>query len=914
MRLHFIAVFSLFFFAIHAEEAVSNREKADQLFEATLFDEAISLYQDLIQSEQNEKCKSEMLLRLAKSHFFLEHYPQAIGLLTSNFLGNKEAAKNDLTTYLEALYLLGAAAKKVERSEILIQALEEYLDSANDQTHPQFFTVHYILATVYDDQQQWEKAKYHFAKIARRDGVNSGLYEKAQLALAKIEKRAGNIEKGKQIIDQLQIAISPEETLFYELHFLKGELATILDDSLQATKAYRQAIPRNDQAQSPWKGETFYRLAHSYLKLANDPSLTFEQRENYFLQAEDYFKKHLALEPKEESFLALGQLYLLKGKLTNNVKAFSQARELLSQTDLFSNRENRAYSFLLRAETPINYSEKDLIYRELTRESYRDSKWYPKGWHLRGVNDYNQGLELIENGEIDEGHRFLEQSTVSFEKVFALSKENDPILARQALDYYLNGLFKLNTYPAYSKAFKFLEHYLSETDDEGLRYLYALAASHLADRKNGESFAALAKKVLQENLTFWPQGKYSEKSLYLLALLQYKNKEGVAEEAFLNFCALYPHSSLIPEALFYAAKSVEREEPGADRAGEYRKQIFENYPDSPLAAEAYFFYYPFREYLAGNKAALLHLREYKKKYGHSPFVISALYLLGMNLKKDTRTPTGRWVNKKNLNEAIEYFQEVEWIFDHLMKRGLFPKEELRYYIKIRYQAILERALANLAIADESSGAKKQIFLEYAIEVLENLVADFENSEHPLLKHLSPMEPYPHLLEEGSYYLAEAFTKLQEDRKAEAMLQRMLEKYHSAKITRGYYLSRASYGLGMIAMRKEDYQTALDYFAAAEDASKGKIVNTDQKIDLWIQQSLCYKGIGQMEKAMLILSKAINDDAISSLRVKAMFIRGEIYSSQGRHELAKKQLEATSKKGGEWAMKAKQKLDKEYGYR
>jgi hypothetical protein len=44
----------------------------------------------------------------------------------------------------------------------------------------------------------------------------------------------------------------------------------------------------------------------------------------------------------------------------------------------------------------------------------------------------------------------------------------------------------------------------------------------------------------------------------------------------------------------------------------------------------------------------------------------------------------------------------------------------------------------------------------------------------------------------------------------------------------------------------------------------------------------------------------------------MFLRSEIYVLQGRHELARKQLEATSKKGGEWAIKAKEKLDKDYG--
>ena len=45
----------------------------------------------------------------------------------------------------------------------------------------------------------------------------------------------------------------------------------------------------------------------------------------------------------------------------------------------------------------------------------------------------------------------------------------------------------------------------------------------------------------------------------------------------------------------------------------------------------------------------------------------------------------------------------------------------------------------------------------------------------------------------------------------------------------------------------------------------------------------------------------------------MFLRAEMYEAQGRRELGRKQLEATSKKGGEWALKAKAKLESDYGY-
>ena len=65
--------------------------------------------------------------------------------------------------------------------------------------------------------------------------------------------------------------------------------------------------------------------------------------------------------------------------------------------------------------------------------------------------------------------------------------------------------------------------------------------------------------------------------------------------------------------------------------------------------------------------------------------------------------------------------------------------------------------------------------------------------------------------------------------------------------------------------------------------------------------------------MLLLSRVINDDVISPLRIKAMFLRAEIYEMQGRPELAIKQLEAAARKGGEWAQKAQEKLEKTYGY-
>jgi len=176
-----------------------------------------------------------------------------------------------------------------------------------------------------------------------------------------------------------------------------------------------------------------------------------------------------------------------------------------------------------------------------------------------------------------------------------------------------------------------------------------------------------------------------------------------------------------------------------------------------------------------------------------------------------------------------------------------------------------------------------------------------------------LDVYPILREESAYWLAQTYLKALNDDKASKVLDEMLETYNKGKVARGYYLSRVYYEKGKIAIRRNDFERALHNFKRAEETAKGNLLSTDQKLDLWIQQSAGYLGQGKFDEAILILSKVVNNDAISSLRLKAMYLRAETYELQGRPELARKQLESVSRKGGVWAQKAKEKLEKEYGY-
>ena len=118
----------------------------------------------------------------------------------------------------------------------------------------------------------------------------------------------------------------------------------------------------------------------------------------------------------------------------------------------------------------------------------------------------------------------------------------------------------------------------------------------------------------------------------------------------------------------------------------------------------------------------------------------------------------------------------------------------------------------------------------------------------------------------------------------------------------------------MALNRHEHQTALECFVAAEKAiDNPQKLNPCEKFELWIHQSTCCSLLHQSDEAMRLLSRVINDEAASPLRIQAMVLRAEIYESQGRPELALKQLEAAATKGGEWGRKAQEKLEKIYGY-
>lgn len=898
-------------------------KQADELFDATLFDESISAYKNILQEIQAGEFKtspeniSHIRFRLAQAYFTNKNYAEAVAML--------QEISNELSPTMRqtGLYILALAHKNLGQHENAITVLNQYLN-CDDKLSLHFYDeVQYELGLCHFLSGKLPQSRIYFELLSQNPKPGH-LYYLSQIYLARIDLSQGHYLNAEKILAGLDKQIPEDHVLRYELAYWHGEAFYQQKDYLRASEFLEKAIPKRHLEQAEWYPDTLYLLGWAYLKFADDPMKSPSLQKEYFDKAEEAFK---ALQPDEKVYLALGQLYLGASKRLHDQQAYAKAMGILSKADAFSSLDAKAHVLLLKAESANSYELREKLYKALTEESYRQTPYFAPGWYQRGLNNFNEGIMHLNGNLPEDSSKYFLGAANAFMQAFEILKDTDKPLAGMALKYQAEAYSHLGTQDSRFKAFALFEQLMNQyndvlhamSDPSESFYLHALIASQLATWEPGDKFADIAENSLRKISSDFPKSSWFPQSLYLLgSVLYHKKQYPQAEQVFLKLTLDYPHSDnilrgLVGDSYFWTAKCLSKQKQNPEKAMEYRRKVFEEFPASRYAAEAYFTYYTYRDYLQGERQPIKHLLAFPEKFPDSPFLINAYYLIGMDYKRDRKTAEGKWIRKKNMNDAIEAFQLAESAFDKQYESGHLPKEEIGYFINIRYHCTLERALANLSIADESQGAKRRIFLEYAEDVLKQIYQDFKNADHPLTRQMAHREPYSHLLEESSYWLAQTFSKAQNDAAAEKILSEMLENYRSVKITRGYFLSRVWYDLGLIAMRRQNYRLALQQFAKAEDAAKGKILTADQKIDLWIQESVCYREINELDKAMLILSKAINDDAISSLRVKAMFLRAEIYSLQGRKELARKQLEATSKNAGEWAQKAKQKLDEEYGY-
>ncbi len=531
-----------------------------------------------------------------------------------------------------------------------------------------------------------------------------------------------------------------------------------------------------------------------------------------------------------------------------------QAELLIDSIHFYPYQPLKKFHEILQARTALRSHSPEKAVALLKASHNQDVRWKEGAkhaeawsWILQGQNE--NALELLQDvGSSPELH------LLKAKLYLALEKPEEGLLALQNL---------------------------SLANDEDLSEVLLVKALLL--REKGKSDEAI--EVLQVSENEPHKGLYGDYILLILGKLYFEqNRYREAQIQWDLLLQKFPRSPFRPDALYWIARAQENEHVDPSELTRLHRDIALKYPDFAYGDEVYFNQYSFKDYLQGDKDAVLHLDRFATLYPSSPLKIVAYYLIGLDKEQERRTAEGKSIRKKNIKEAIHSFELAQESFDATPE----PLED--YYRQVRNLAALERGKLYILVSQDSNGPKKDIHLHYAVDVLKPLInEDKEISTQAVL------------------LLAGIYKSLGELEDAKMLVSRELEKLSGDS---GAFVASLNTIQGEIYQQQQDYETAWHHFVKAEEAGEGRFLSHDQELDLWIRQALCYQQMEQYDQAMLLFSKTINRNVVSSQRVRAMYLRAEVYRKQGREELAKKQWEAVALKGGEWGQLARKKLEQE----
>lgn len=899
--------------------------QAERYLEGGLYAEATPLYREILTAieegcytlgDEHGEIQERARLRLAECLFQRGLESEVIALLRP--VAEGEAPKSDAGR--RALYLLGLAEMREEQYATAVHRFTSYIALAPRESG-------------YWEDAEWERALcfYHLGHLPAaesclqtlvREGKRPKLVQLAQVYRARIQLETGQFAALDSTLELLSASTPADDLLVYEIAYLKGESAFRRGDYLVAAHRFEEALPKRNQEKANWYAGALYNLGWSYLKLGDDPKRETPSQAALLYKAEQAFKRLISLNRDERAYLGLARVYLAQVHRLRDRDARKRIEALLSKPELFSTLDGRAEALLVRTEALRDFSVREALYQELTDPIYQETPSYPEGWYARGLNHFEQGEQLRRHGESVAAVVHYQSAAQELLRAFELLRSKEASKAGAALKFAAQAYYNQNTPEGHRLAFGVLETLLTdyrnlfermEGRDEIL-YLRGLMASVLLSETGEEHYIEAAEWSLSQVVAEYPSSRFAPSALHVLGTMHFhQGHHAVAEQIFVQLGRDYPDSRYAGDAWFWAAESADWQQKEGEVVRDYRRRVYEQYGESYFAAEAYFNSYSFSEYLQGDREAIDHLRQMADKYPRSPYLIVAHYLTGLEMKQDRRSPQETWVHAKDLSAAADLFARAEEMFTECYANGRITTANLEYFTTIYYRARLEGAMTTLTLAsDLPSPERDELFKEAEVR-LKGVVAEFSDPNHPLASLLSRGQAYPRVLEEAHFGLARLNLAVKDDVAAEATLHRMVDRYREGQVGRGYYLSRVWYELGRIAMRRGEYPNALNCLNRAEDSAKQGVLSREQQLDLWVQMSLCYRAQGMLDEAMLTLSRVINDDSTSGLRIQAMYLRAEIYELQGRHELAVKQLEATSRKGGAWAAKATEKMRRDYGF-
>lgn len=902
-EIHLSLCFCCLFFHLLGAEPVDTIKRADRLFSEKLYSDALPLYSHSFSLASDEESLTYLSLRLATCQLEEKKPEFALDLLRS--------IKHP-SGRMQSLFLSGLAYRQMGEAS---QALDQLLQcSLMQQSTENKYVVALELGHQYATMGDLSNACKNFRLIAWEKN-NPLPYYIAQLYLTRIACKNQQFEEALQILDRFADVLPEGHFLTKERLYLLGCVYFGWHKYSKAADCFADLLAKGFTSSGQESRLIQQALVSSYLRLALQTESSSESMEAILSKAEHSLMELLRYSSEEKSFLLLADFYLIKAKCLGDEESYQKAQQLFEKPTVLLSEEARQLILLKKAETAPSYQERKQILEELCTQT--GSLYAYQIFCVRkGLNDFEEGIKRQNTaGNEWKADEMFEQAAAAFVKVLHQEESGLPFTA---LKYYIlaNALHSQEEkkHLAWDTIVARCKESSPPSMNEDTEEMHCIAA-WLALRLGEDHILKQAGDLLQQGKEMQaPSTRWGPLLLKLDGLLSFRLKEWMkAEIALDRLLHDFPQSDLTGETRFWRAQVAEQQK-NSDLKQFLLKQIYQQDPTCTYAPIAYFHMYTYREYVQGKKRAMKHLQEMSYLFPSHPLNITAYYLLGLYDKKDLLSPEGNIVRRKDYIAAIEAFQLAEDTFDCLFEKGKIPMGEISYFTTVRQHAQLERGQVNFAIALAANGGKRQIYLEYAESVCKQLMAHFQKIFE--LENTSRADAgiflYPRIWAEAEYNLAQIYEEKKNWSSAELVLNRSLEHYRRSQQVNELGIMRVWIEKGNIAQQQKEYSLALQYYQEAETSNPTYLgIHPNEKLDFWIQQSMCYKESKQLEESMKLLSQVINDDVISPRRVKAMFLRAEIYELQGRTELAKKQLKATAFQGGEWAMKAQEQLEQLY---
>lgn len=340
------------------------------------------------------------------------------------------------------------------------------------------------------------------------------------------------------------------------------------------------------------------------------------------------------------------------------------------------------------------------------------------------------------------------------------------------------------------------------------------------------------------------------------------------------------------------------------------QKLYETYPDSEYATEAYYRIYPENAYIEGNATALLHLKRMGAHLQKGPFWILASFYIAQNIRQEAPELHHSEVQRNLLKQALNRYETI--IYDVETTNSLYKDlpELFDHLNKIAMQSRLESITTKLTLLaqwDESQNSEElEKSYQQCQEGLTSIKALIDQVSNDSSKF------YSNLWQESARTAYKTYQVQGKKAEARAELEHLIHYAKNCSLLQTEAVLFSVCELARLHIKEGSYGKAATLLDMAEEIH----THNPQKtflLQVWIVKSELAEKQKDISGAMKLLSKVINDDSASSLRLEAMFLRGELYEKKGRRDLARKQFTACTKKGGEWANRAKKKLEVEYGY-